>query len=257
MISLRDKLNSNKVLIGSQIFTGCKEIAELFGSMNYDFIFVCAEHPAYSIETVRDLVKYTQGSGTPALVRLPELDLTFTKKVLDMGTEGVLFSMIKGKEDAKKAMDMCLYPPYGKRGFGPMAAVKWGLESEKGWVDNNNEKGTVRMLQIENINMVNQLDEIASDKFIDGFIFGPNDLASSMGHIMDMYNEDVQKVIKEATKILEKHNKRFGVSLGGATEDQLKHWKDLGMTIFSIGSDFAYARDGALKAFDTLNKIVL
>lgn len=255
MLSLREKLKSDKILIGTQIFTGSKEIAELYGSMQYDFVFVCAEHPAYGIETVRDLTKYVEGSGTPALVRLPELDGTFTKKVLDSGVSGVLFSMIKNKEDAKVAMDMCLYPPYGKRGFGPMSGVKWGLLSEKKFVDDNNLNGTVRMLQIENIGMVNDLEEIARNPYIDCFIFGPNDLASSMGHIMDMYHSVVQKTIKKATEILIRHDKRFGVSLGSFDKEKIRYWKDLGMTVFSIGSDFGYARDGALKVYEQLNSI--
>lgn len=218
-------------------------------------MFICAEHPAYGIETVRDLVKYTEGSGTPALVRLPELDKTFTKKVLDMGVNGVLFSMIKNKEDASFAMDMCLYPPFGKRGFGPMSAVKWGLESEKKFVYKNNDDGTVRMLQIENIGMIDDLEEIASNTYIDCFIFGPNDLASSMGHIMDMYNPEVLTAIRRATEILTRKNKRYGVSLGAADAEKLKFWKNLGMTVFSIGSDFGYARDGALNALKQLNSL--
>ena len=255
MTSLREKLNSKNILIGTQLFTGSKEIAELYGSMQYDFVFICAEHPAYGIETVRDLVKYTEGSGTPALVRLPELDLTFTKKVLDLGASGVLFSMIKDKKDASLAMDMCLYPPYGKRGFGPMAAVKWGLESERDFVYKNNAEGTVRMLQIEHVGMVDDLEEIAKNPYIDCFIFGPNDLAASMGRIMNIYHPEVQSVIRRATEILSRRNKRFGVSLGAIDAEKFKFWKELGMTVFSVGSDFAYARDGALNVLERLNML--
>ncbi len=253
--SLREKLKTKELLFGTQLFTGSKEIAELYGSMDYDFVFICAEHTPYGIETVRDLVKYTEGSGTPALIRLPELDRTFTKKAVDMGVSGVLFSMIKSKEEAKQALDMCLYPPYGKRGFGPMSGVTWGLESEKEFVDSNNENGTVRMLQIEHIGMVNDLEEIAQNPYIDAFIFGPNDLAASIGHIMDMYHPDVDKELRRACKILDKYGKRYGVSLGPLSADKLEYWREMGMTIFSVGSEFSYAREGALKALEILNRL--
>ncbi len=255
MLNLREKLKSKELLFGAQIFTGSKEIAEIYGSMDYDFVFLCAEHTPYGIETIRDLVKYTESGGTPALVRLPELDKTFTKKVVDMGASGVLFSMIKSKEDAKTALDMCLYPPYGKRGVGPMAATTWEMQDTKEFVLNNNENGSVRMLQIEHIDMVKDLDEIASNPYIDAFIFGPSDFAASMGYIMDFYHPEVEAEIRRACKILDKHNKRYGLSFGLMTDDRLKYWRDMGMTIFSIGSDFAYAKNGALNALETLRKL--
>lgn len=251
---LREKLNSNDTLLGTQSFLASKEVVSILGSLRYDFVFLCAEHPACGTETMFDLVKYCEAAGTPALVRLPEFDRTYTKKVLDAGVSGVLFPMIRTAADAQQAMDMCLYPPHGRRGFGPMAAVRWGLDDEAAFVRENCQ-GTVRMIQLEHIDAIENLEEIVCNPWIDAFIFGPNDLAASMGHINDMYHEEVQSAIRKATGILTDRHKRFGVSLSSLDEQQLFHWKDMGMNLFSIGADFAFIRDGASSVRRTLCKL--
>jgi len=253
MNSLREKLKSGEILIGTQAFLGSKEILEILGALNYDFIFICTEHTAYGTDRLYDLVHACQNAGTPALVRLPEYDVTFTKKTLDMGAQAVLFPMVKSAEEAKKCMDLCLYPPFGKRGFGPMGANHWGLVPEKDFVKNNNED-LVRMIQIEHIDAVNNLEEIVKNKSIDAFIFGPNDLASSIGHINDIYNDEVIDTIKRAIKVLDANGCRYGVSLGSIDPEKLLFWKSLGMTIFSVGADFAFVRDEASKAHTNLFK---
>ena len=244
MNKLREKLKRGETLIGIQSFLGSKEILEILGNMGYDFVFICAEHTPYGTDKLYDLVHACQNAGTPALVRLPEYDVTFTKKTLDMGTKAVLFPMVKSAEEAKQCMDICLYPPYGKRGFGPMSAVKWGIESEKEFVEHNNDD-LVRMIQIEHIDAVNSLEEIVKNKYIDAYIFGPNDLASSMGHICDMCHEEVRREIKRAVKILKDNNCVFGVSLGEVDLNKINWWKNLGATIFSLGSDFMFIRETA------------
>ena len=243
--TLREKLENGEILLGTQSFLGSKEAMEILGALGYDFVFICAEHPAVGTERMFDLVKYCEWAGTPALVRLPIYDPTYTKKVLDGGVSGVLFPMIKDVSDAEKAMDLCLYPPNGKRGFGPMSAVRWGLDDETAFVQKNAD-GTVRMIQIEHIGAVECIDKLAENPWIDAFIFGPNDLAASMGHINDMYHPDVQKAIRKAVKVLSLHNKRFGVSLACTDAKKIAIWKDMEMNIFSIGADFGFLRDGAL-----------
>ncbi len=82
---LREKLENNKTVIGTHTFLGCEKYLEILGSVNYDFVFICAEHTPYGTDKIYDLVKACENAGTPALVRLPQYDLTFTKKVIDMG----------------------------------------------------------------------------------------------------------------------------------------------------------------------------
>lgn len=255
MNDLRKKLQNNQTLFGSMTFLGSKEIAGILGALDYDFVFICAEHTAYGIEKTCDLVKACEQAGTPTMVRLPEWDKPFTKKILDHGASAVLFPMIRSAKQAKEAMDLCLYPPYGERGFGPMYATRWGLDSEKEYVEQNLE-GTVRMIQLEHIDAIRELEEIVQNPYIDGYVFGPNDLAASMGHIGDMYHEDVQAVIKDAVEILKRHNKRFGLALVSTDKETIEYWKNMGMNIFALGADWKMILDGARSIYEDLKDVI-
>lgn len=253
--SLREKLARGETLFGTQTFLGSKEVASIFGSVGYDFVFICAEHPAYGADCIFDLVKYCEAAGTPALVRLPELDVTFTKKVLDGGVSAVLFPMVHNAKEVSAVTDVCLYPPYGKRGFGPMGAVRWGIDGEKDFVAEN-LNGTLRLIQIEHIDAVNDLENIVKNPYIDGYVFGPNDLASSIGHICDMYHPSVIKEVKRAVKVLNDNGKTFGVSLASLDKEKIAFWKELGARIFSLGADTAFVREGAVNEYNDLKNLI-
>ena len=172
-----------------------------------------------------------------------------------MGADAVLFSMIKNAEDANAAMDMCLYPPRGKRGFGPMSAVRWGFDSEKEYVENCAEK-TVRMIQLEQVSAAKDLKNIVKNEYIDAYLFGLNDFAASMGHLNDVYNSEVQKEIKAAIDILKSNGKVFGVIAGRVEKGEIGFWKDLGARVFSLGADFVYLREGVKAAFEIIEREV-
>ena len=248
---LRKKLENGESVIGTNSHLNCKGAVEIIAASGFDFVFLDAEHPTAYPEELYDLVKVCKYSGCTSLVRLPTLDLTYTKKVLDMGAEAVLFSMIRNAEDAKNATDMCLYPPYGKRGFGPMSAVRWGLDSEKEYVDNC-ITDTVRMIQIEQISAAKDLKNIVKNEYIDAYLFGLNDFAASMGHIMDIYNPEVTKEIKSAINILKDNGKIFGFIAGRVEKKEIEEWRDLGARVFSLGADFVYLREGVKTAFQTM-----
>lgn len=163
--------------------------------------------------------------------------------------------MVKSAKEAKEAIDACLYPPYGTRGFGPMGAIKWGIESEPEFI-RNNLQGAVRMIQIEHIDAVRDIDEILKIPYLDGVVFGPNDLASSMGHICDMYNDDVQEVIKETIKKIKKKKKTIGVSLVTNDMKKIEYWKKLGVTFFSIGSDASFILNSAKELYKNLEAVI-
>lgn len=255
MNKLREKLNRKESLMGMHVFLGSKEIVEILGGLDYDYLFICAEHTLYDPEKICDMVKECEYSGTPALVRLPENDKTFTKKILDNGVSAVLFPMIKSAAQANEVMNWCVYPPNGERGFGPMKAVRWGLDSDKEYLAEN-LNGTVRMIQIEDIQAVNELEEIVKNPYIDGYIFGPNDLAASMGHIGDMYHEDVQNAIRKAVKILKDNGKQFGVAIVATDRDKIEYWKNMGMSMFSVSADWKLLLDGARKVHNDLKDII-
>ena len=75
-------------------------------------------------------------------------DLTYTKRVLEMGPDGIIFPMVRSAEEAETLLSCTLYPPYGSRGCGPQRAVRYGFDNEAAYV-RSRPMDLCRFLQIE------------------------------------------------------------------------------------------------------------
>lgn len=244
---LREKLNSGKTLCGTHVAMLDPCLCDLIGRLGFDFIWVDCEHSYLTLKDVLMHLTAANAGGTPVIVRLPMHDYNFTKKVLEMGPDGVIFPMVHSAREAEELMGYTLYPPCGTRGFGPMRAVGYGTEDALSYVDDRH-KEMCRLIQIECVEAVDDLAAIARNPWIDACIFGPNDLSASMGHPARGLSPDTQAVIASAIQTLTAGGKPCGVSLANYDAETLAHYAGMGMRILSVGSDQGYVLDGARTA---------
>ena len=193
-----------------------------------------------------------RSSDIPAVVRVPQNDLTATKKVLEMGPEGVIFPMVRTAEEVKNLLDMTLYPPIGNRGFGPMRAIRYGADDAKEYTAKTS-LDMCRFVQIEHIDFIDNLEEIVKIPYIDGFIFGPNDLSGSIDDFMNVFDEATISQIRRAIDILKRHNKFIGLA-GGFDEETVKFWADFDFDIIFAGADWNFIYSAAKEALGRLHK---
>ena len=65
-------------------------------------------------------------SDTVVFVRIAERDTAITKRVLDIGADGVVIPWIETVSELEAAISDCRYPPEGRRGLGGERATEWG-----------------------------------------------------------------------------------------------------------------------------------
>ena len=212
------------------------------------------EHTYLSFENLQNLIIAAKAGGSQVIVRAPQDDLAFTKKILEMGVDGIIFPMVRSADEANRLISYTLYPPYGVRGFGPMNAIDFGFKDSGDYIATNH-KTMCRFIQIEHIDAVNNLDEIIKNEYIDGYIVGACDLSGSMGVLGDIFSDEVTKTIKLVIDKLHKAGKYVGISTFDTSEQILRHWHSLGFDMISAGADFAYVREGMKKTREILNKI--
>ena len=169
-----------------------------------------------------------------------------------MGPDAILFPMVRTAEQAKKLIDMTLYPPYGNRGFGPMRAIGYGAEDAKKYVDEKSLE-MCRFIQIEHIDFIDDLEEIVKIPYVDGFIFGPNDLSGSLGEMLDVYSEKTISAMRRAVDILRKHNKCFGIACG-MDDKGIEFWSGFDPDILFAGADWNYIYQTGCDTYKKINK---
>lgn len=241
MNSLRLLLESGKKVFGTLINLTDPCIGEVFGNIGYDCVWIDTEHTYMSHKEVLCHLNAAKASGISAVVRVPQNDLTATKQILEMGPDGIIFPMVKSSKELNELIAATLYPPLGIRGFGPMRAIGYGARDAKEYVTKSS-LDLCRFIQIEHIDLINELEEIVKNPYVDGFIFGPNDLSLSLNDTLNVFGETTFSKIRYATELLKKHNKIIGVA-GGISEEEIEKWSTLDLDMYYMGSDWGFIYD--------------
>lgn len=250
MNQLKEKLKKGEKVCGTLVSLTDPSLCEIMGYAGYDAVWIDMEHTCMSYKEVLCHLNAARATDIPAVVRLPQNDLTATKKVLEMGPDGIIFPMSKSAEEVKSLIDMTLYPPEGSRGFGPLRAIGYGAVSAEAYTKAQGFD-MLRFLQIEHVNMIDELEEILKIPYIDGFIFGPNDLSGSLGEFLNVFGDTTMTQIRRAIDILRKHNKVIGLA-GGMDEKALKTWGELDIDMLFAGADWCFVYQ---QGVETLKKM--
>lgn len=102
MNPLRLKLQKHERLFGTLVSTTDPCMCEIMGNIGYDCVWIDMEHTYMSYKDVLCHLNAAKSAKIPAVVRLPQEDLTATKKILEMGPEGIIFPMVKSAGEVKK-----------------------------------------------------------------------------------------------------------------------------------------------------------
>lgn len=245
MSSLKEKLKSNQLTIGSWITIGHPSIVEVMASAGFEWLVIDMEHTTLDFTMTQILIATIQAQDIKALVRVSKNDEVAIKRVLDAGADGIIVPMVNTKQDAIQAVEFAKYPPEGKRGVGLYRAQKYGkgFSDYKSWVNDE----LVIIAQIEHIDAVQNIEEIISSPGIDGIIIGPYDLSGSMGHPGDYHRVDVRDAIDTVVKAC--NQKRFPSGFHVIETDTAKIFEkiDIGCTFLAYSIDFFFLGDSARK----------
>ena len=253
-MTIKKKITNRINVCGAHVNVMDPMITEIIASLGYDFLFVDMEHTNLTWEHVYYHLLAAKVGGTPVFVRVPADDLTATKKVLEMGIDGIIFPMVRDAAHAKQLLDTTLYPPYGKRGFGPKGAIRYGLDSEEEFC----KKGHLnlcRFVQIELESAAKDAQNIAALPYLDGCILGMNDLSGSINRLGDTFCDENMTLAKQAVEACKNAGLTIGVATFATDEETLKRYYNMGINMISTGADFEYILRGARNTLQTLKKI--
>jgi len=252
---LKEKIKKGEKLCGTLVSLTDPSLCELLGNIGFDYIWIDMEHTCISCKDALCHMNAAKSTGTPTIVRVPQDDLTTTKRVVDMGPDGIIFPMVRSFEEAKKLVEMTLYPPLGTRGFGPLRALGYGARDSMEYTEKESLE-LCRFIQIEHIDCINDLERIVEIPYIDGYIFGPNDLSGSIGEIGRVFDDNTIELLQKAIKILRAHGKYIGLA-GGHSTETLKKWSELDIDMLTAGADWTMLFDMGKRVLGEMHSIHL
>ncbi|MDD3413443.1 MAG: aldolase/citrate lyase family protein [Lachnospiraceae bacterium] len=245
---IRKKLRAGELVVGGHTFYTDPAITASLGYQGFDFVWIDDEHAAFDKANILNHIVAADSAKTASIVRLPWNDPVIAKPILEMGPDGIIFPMICSADEAKKAVAGCLYPPKGIRGFGPKRSSHYGAIPTKEYLKQA-EDSFLRIVQIEHIDAVENLEEILQVEGVDLALVGPNDLSASIGHLGETRHEDVVKLYEQIIATCKKMKKPFGVSVGANDTVAIAYWIENGVSFIGCGDDISYICKGSQETF--------
>ena len=254
-MNLKEKIQMGKSICGTLVNIPAMCVTEMMGYCDYDYLWIDTEHSVTTTEQCYAQIVAAKSVNKASIVRVPQNDLTFTKKILEMGPDGIIFPMVRSAKEAEELLSYTLYPPYGTRGCGPQRAVRYGIDNEIEYFKSGHGN-LCRFLQIECKSFVDELELIVDNPYIDGFILGFADLSGSINEIGDFFGANNIALAKKAIDIARGHNKIVGTATLATDEKTLTMLYDMGIRMITCGADFNYIVNGAKNTYEVVKKVI-
>lgn len=243
---MRDKLRAGEIVLGAGITTTDPTVTEaLAGSV--DFVWIDLEHNAMTTESMLGHLIAARAGGVASIVRIPNNDVAWIKRVLDSGAEGIILPRSYSAIEVADFVSACRYPPLGTRGFGPRRPMQYGRLEQQAYLAQANRDLFVTA-QIETVELLAEIDDVVKIEGLDSLVMGPQDLSGSMGYMGQTTHPDVLAAIRLVAKKANAAGKFLGSGLG-ANPQFAKTLIECGVQWMQAGNDFEYIIKGCDRVF--------
>jgi 2-keto-3-deoxy-L-rhamnonate aldolase RhmA len=242
MKNLKQRLKNGETVNGCWLNLGSTITAEIVGLSGYDWVLLDLEHGAGSEKDILNQLQALEHTPAAAIVRVEGSQRQRIHRVLDMGAEGIMCPRINNATDAKDVAQGLHYPPHGIRGVAQMVrATAYGKNFKDYY---NNAPGNILgVVQIETVEVLNHLDEVAATDHIDVLFVGPNDLSMEMGIHGQYDHPRFTDALKAIVAAAEKAGKAVGILI--VNPDDYKTYHDIGIRMIACGADAIFVANGA------------
>ena len=187
---LQELLSQDKVVRVFALGQLCDpKFIEILGNEGgYDGIWLDNEHAGLSIAQIENATRAARGVGLETFVRLACTDYATVMRQMEAGAGGIMAAQVRSAREVENIVRWAKFHPQGLRGYnGSGVDGRYGALAPKEYTEKANAE-TFIAIQIEHVDALNEVEQIAAIPNIDVLFVGPADLAQSMG-ILGQWNE--------------------------------------------------------------------
>ena len=224
-------------------------VSEILAGAGFDWLVLDTEHAPNELPNVFNQLQSMVGYATQPVVRVPWNDAVTLKRFLDIGTQSFLIPMVQNAEEARAAVAATRYPPDGIRGYAVASrATRFGRIGD---YFTRYADGMCVLVQVETMEALEKVEEIAAVPGVDGIFIGPGDLSASMGLLHQPTHPKVVEAIEDGLKRITAAGNRGGVLVVG-DEALARRYMAAGSVFTAVGVDaalFARSADALAKQY--------
>lgn len=217
----------------------------------WDFSWMDMQHGQHDFESTLDAIRAAEATGLHTLVRVPGSDPDVMSKVADMDPDAVMVPMVNTADQARAAVRALHFPPLGSRSYGGRRVIdRHGRNFYK-------DRDLLVVVQIETLEALSCVDEIAAVEGVDLLFFGPDDMKLRMG--LDLStpvseNKQLCDALRQVAAASKTAGKHCGVV--AVTPELVRLNVDYGYQFIVGGGDSMFLKSGAADALKNLRGAV-
>ena len=250
MESLKSRIKSGGTVHGCWINLGSHVSAEIIGKAGFDWTLIDLEHGAGGEAMLYHQLQALSNCPSETIVRVDEISRPKVQKILDSGALGIMFPQIMDQEEARSAMNTMFYPPDGVRGTAKMVRVAEFGKNFEAYRSTLKER-LIGIIQIETMEAVDQVNDIARIEGVDVLFIGPSDLTIRMGIFNQFDHPDYRNAIEKVSEAARNAGKTAGILLQDVSEYET--YFRLGFRFLACGADSVFVVKGAHQLCNALN----
>ncbi len=251
MKGVKQRLKEGELVIGTFLSLGNAIATEIVGNAGFDWVIIDLEHGLGSEGDVAHQLLGLKNTGVAAIIRVEGFQRQRIHRVLDLGANGIMFPRIDNADEAELAIKAMRYPPEGVRGVAKMIrAAGYGSEFEQYRKNIKNE--LLGIIQIETLDALKNLENIAEKEGVDVLFIGPSDLSMALGIFGQTDSPLFIDTVKRIIHVAANAGKQVGILLADPLE--LKKYYDLGIRFVACGTEAGFLSKGAKQTADAMLK---
>lgn len=205
-------------------------------------VWIDQEHCLVSHAEMELLLMGCRAGGLDAFARVPLTDYAALARPYETGCSGVMVAQIRKPEEVQQALRWAKYPPLGTRGlFLGNAESNWGTRSAAEHIESAGA-GRWLAIQIETLEALDCLDQLANIAGVDMLFVGPADLSCVLGVPGQVLHEKCRAALQAVSRACRDAGKPWGTL--SRTAEHAAYCRELGCQLFSIASDIDLIRRG-------------
>ena len=244
---LKEQLRRGETTFGVTLGIGSPEVAEALGNLGLNFITFDTQHTSLDTETVQAMTQAISYSQSTPIVRVVSNDLGLINRALDVGAHAVIVPLVNSREDAEKAVQSSMYPPKGKRSWGPRRPAL----RDPDYAATANAEVMV-MPQVETELALKNLEDIVTTEGIEAIFIGPMDLSMSLGVFRQFDSPKFLKAVETVVSTCKAHNVFPGLlAPAGPVERSIQQ----GFKLITLGGDLGLLSEGVAKVLKNARNV--
>lgn len=239
--SFRNRLLSGEQLIGTWIKTPSAIVCDLLARTPLDTLCLDAEHAPFDRLMLDSCVNAMQAQQMPSLIRVPSASAEGIQNALDIGATGVVVPHVDSVAVAERIAKASRFGAGGRGYAGSTRAAGYTLNPMADNLARSREETCV-IAQIEDLEALSVLDDIAAVAGIDCLFVGRIDLTVALG--ADSPNApEVIEAVEAICAAGQKAGRSVGMFVGNI--DEVPRWQKAGANFFLLNSDHGFMLSGA------------